>query len=60
LRGFATPHFAAAGLCFAKPFCAAAKRQLPGTLNDIFELFLHLREKFYAANAMLLMIDNET
>jgi len=36
LCGFAPPHFAVAGLCYAKPFYAAAKRQLPVTLGDIF------------------------
>jgi len=36
LCGFAPPHFAVAGLCFAKPFYATAKRQLPVTLDAIF------------------------
>jgi len=36
LCGFAPPHFAVAGLCFAKPFFATAKRQLPRTLNASF------------------------
>jgi len=35
LCGFAPPHFAVAGLCFAKPFYATAKRQLPVTLCEI-------------------------
>ena len=35
LHGFAPPHFAVAGLCFAKPLYATAKRQLPRTLKDI-------------------------
>jgi len=35
LCGFAPPHFAVAGLCFAKPFYATAKRQLPVTLCGI-------------------------
>ena len=35
LCGFATPHFAVAGLCFAKPLFATAKRQLPRTLSEI-------------------------
>jgi len=35
LCGFAPPHFAVAGLCFAKPFYATAKRQLPRTLCEI-------------------------
>ena len=35
LCDFAPPHFAVAGLCFAKPFYATAKRQLPRTLNAI-------------------------
>jgi len=35
LCGFAPPHFAVAGLCFAKPFYATAKRQLPRTLCAI-------------------------
>ena len=34
LCGFAPPHFAVAGLCFAKPLSATAKRQLPGTLCE--------------------------
>jgi len=29
---FAPPHFAVAGLCYAKPLYATAKRQLPRTL----------------------------
>ena len=33
--GFATPHFAVAGLCYAKPFYSTAKRQLPVTLDEI-------------------------
>jgi len=33
LCGFAPPHFAVAGLCYAKPLFATAKRQLPVTLN---------------------------
>jgi len=32
LCGFTTPHFAVAGLCYAKSLFATAKRQLPGTL----------------------------
>jgi len=35
LCGFAPPHFAVAGLCFAKPLFATAKRQLPRTLDAI-------------------------
>jgi len=35
LCGFAPPHFAVAGLCYAKPFYAATKRQLPVTLCAI-------------------------
>jgi len=35
LCGFSPPHFAVAGLCFAKPFYATAKRQLPRTLDEI-------------------------
>jgi len=37
LCGFAPPHFAVAGLCFAKPFYATAKRQLPVTLYAILQ-----------------------
>jgi len=33
LCGFAPPHFAVAGLCFAKSLFATAKRQLPVTLS---------------------------
>jgi len=36
LCGFAPPHFAVAGLCFAKPLFATAKRQLPRTLYAIW------------------------
>jgi len=35
LCGFAPPHFAVAGLCYAKPFYATAKCQLPVTLSAI-------------------------
>jgi len=34
LCGFSPPHFAVAGLCFAKPLFATAKRQLPRTLCE--------------------------
>jgi len=40
LCGFAPPHFAVAGLCFAKPLFATAKRQLPVTLCAIILKFL--------------------
>jgi len=40
LCGFAQPHFAAAGLCFAKPLFAAAKRQLPVTLYEMPPKFM--------------------
>jgi len=35
LHGFAPPHFASPGLCFAKPLFGLAKRQLPRTLGEI-------------------------
>jgi len=35
LRYFAPPHFAVAGLCYAKPLYATAKRQLFRTLCAI-------------------------
>ena len=45
LCGFSPPHFAVAGLCYAKPFLATAKRQLPRTLCDViyfYHLFINL------------------
>ena len=37
LNGFAPPHFASPGLCFAKSLFGLAKRRQPGTLCAIFD-----------------------
>jgi len=42
LCGFAPPHFAVAGLCYAKPLFATAKRQLPVTLCASFAISANL------------------
>jgi len=50
LCNFLTPHFAVAGLCYAKPFYATAKRQLPRTLNAMPNLEGGFNTYYYAEN----------